>query len=505
MNTRRIILWSTLIGWGSISLSIIVHLIMIPIVIREIGIEHYGVWVLVSQMVSLFALADFGIVNSVGRLVAKSRGAGSTLKVNVIITNGLFLLLTTGILIGIFVILFSTYIIDLLKIPVDIKTNGEIAFIVTGLTIALIMPLRIAQGFLLGKQNYPLINGILVLSPIVIFVGVWIQIITGKIDLVSYSFIYSFSILLPAILIFIYALPSLYRQKLSLKIISNNNIKSMISFGTSSSITSLSAALYRQGITIVLGILMGPAAAGVYGFVLNLVTMMSNLMIKISVPLNTIGSELIEKNKMKEFSKDLLAIMKIGGIIGGGSFLASILFTEAFLHILLDNIGWNNYDFYSATNAVIIMTSGLFVGIPFLFVRNVLQGIGKHWNVTIKILIGSVSSFIIGILLMLLSDHIENAAIGWASILYLYAFWLFPKETKQLLHLSYLRLFWLVWALPSLQMLCIYLFINTSLNLILIDSFDFIISMTSFVVAFIFVFGKSMTDFVSKSKQRVLT
>jgi len=478
---------------------------MIPIVMGEMGIEHYGVWVLVSQTVSLFALADFGIVNSVGRLVAKYRGAGSIQEVNAIIINAFLLLLTAGIFIGIFVIFFSKFIVDLLQIPDNIKINGEMAFLISGLTLALIMPLRIAEGFLSGQHNYSLINGMLVVSPIVIFLGVLLLITMGEINIVSYSFIHSGSILLPAILIFIYALPSLYRQKPGLKNISKNHTKNIINFGASSLITSLSGALYKQGITIFLGVLMGPAAAGVYGFLQNITTMVSTLIMQISNPLLTIGSELVEKNKIHEFSKDLLKIMKIGGIMGGGVFLASILFIETFLHLLLDNSGWGNNDFYNATNAIIIMMSGLFVGMPFLFVRNALQGIGKHWNVAKRMLIGSVSSLIIGALLIFLFARIEAAAIGWASIFYFYAFWLFPKETKQLLHLSYLQLFWLVWAFPLLQIVCIYLFINIPLNLILADSFSTINSMISFAIAFILVFGMSLKYFFIKLKAPVIT
>ena len=100
-------------------LNFIVHpismLISMPIFIFYLGIEIFGIWILINSIISHFRVFDPGLSNTLVKFVSKYRAKNDIININKIINNILFIFLLV-----ISIILFSSFVI--------FKFNGFVHF-----------------------------------------------------------------------------------------------------------------------------------------------------------------------------------------------------------------------------------------------------------------------------------------------------------------------------------------------------------------------------------------
>ena len=69
---------NAIFGWLSKILIGVSGIILTPILISGLGRYEYGIWVTIGQMAAFLLVADLGVANSIGRLVAKYDAIKST-------------------------------------------------------------------------------------------------------------------------------------------------------------------------------------------------------------------------------------------------------------------------------------------------------------------------------------------------------------------------------------------------------------------------------------------
>ncbi len=84
---RRIALTALMSGLAKL-ISTLSVLIYIPLTLKYLGPDRYGIWMIFSSFALLFSFTDFGIGNGVLTLVAEGTGKADTLRQRTIITNG---------------------------------------------------------------------------------------------------------------------------------------------------------------------------------------------------------------------------------------------------------------------------------------------------------------------------------------------------------------------------------------------------------------------------------
>ena len=92
LNVKKIILKNTFSGILCKVVETVTAIVTIPIIIKSLGVQNYGLWVIISQIIVFFGALDFGITNSIGRYVAKYKGQDNRKKITEITYNALVLL-----------------------------------------------------------------------------------------------------------------------------------------------------------------------------------------------------------------------------------------------------------------------------------------------------------------------------------------------------------------------------------------------------------------------------
>ena len=255
---------------GTISQTIVAasNLISLPILVASLGKVEYGIWVLVGNALIFLAMSDFGLINSVGRLVAKYKYSNNDGNLTNLVNTVLALLLTASLIIVLGTIFLSAWVVQILNIdPNDQQVTQQI-FIIGGGFLAITLPLRAGNGFLSGFQKYTLINYSQAAISVINLSGVCLLSVLGHLELIELIILYSASSLAIEASRFYYSLTFL-NTPLSPKHISKKFVREILDLASSSITTTLTTFGYRQGIVIAIAHLLSVAEAGIFGICLS--------------------------------------------------------------------------------------------------------------------------------------------------------------------------------------------------------------------------------------------
>jgi len=142
--------------WG-----ILVTLVLIPYIIRHIGIERFGIWAIIGVITGYFGLLDFGIGTSFVKYIAEYYTKKDYEKINLVVNTG-FVFYS---IFAIFIITLAFFIINplltLFKIPAHLYNEALFVFllgiILFGISNAL-SPFGAIQG---GLQRMDITNKVI--------------------------------------------------------------------------------------------------------------------------------------------------------------------------------------------------------------------------------------------------------------------------------------------------------------------------------------------------------
>src|SRR5580765_5633253 len=152
-NRRNRLFKNSLYGLFSWLLPIIPTVFATPIVVRGLGKEQYGLYVIISGFISYFFTA--GIGKAAAKYVAEYRVTGETEKIPDIISSTIILSLSLGFFVTSLVVIFSrTIVADVLLIPPELQDKAIIALYLACATVLIGAFGVIFQWILQGLQRF---------------------------------------------------------------------------------------------------------------------------------------------------------------------------------------------------------------------------------------------------------------------------------------------------------------------------------------------------------------
>jgi O-antigen/teichoic acid export membrane protein len=161
-------IWN-LIGSGA---PLIVAVVCIPILIRELGKDRFGVLALAWALIGYASLFDLGLGRALTQLVAKKLGAGNEHEVPALVWTSLLLMLALGVVGATVIVLVSPWLVhDVLKIPEALRSESLRAFYLLGLSVPVVVVTAALRGLLEAHQRFMLVNALRIPLGVFTFVG----------------------------------------------------------------------------------------------------------------------------------------------------------------------------------------------------------------------------------------------------------------------------------------------------------------------------------------------
>lgn len=147
-----------LIGYGT---PLLVALIAIPMLIKGLGAERFGVLTLVWVLISYIGLFDLGLSRALIKLIAEKLGAGREDEIPPLIWTGLSVMCCIGIAVGGITAVWMPWLVKgLLNIPLDLQKETLDAFyLIAGFVPVIVLSIAL-RGIMDAHQRFDLTNTI---------------------------------------------------------------------------------------------------------------------------------------------------------------------------------------------------------------------------------------------------------------------------------------------------------------------------------------------------------
>ena len=155
MSLRRNILWN-LAGAG---LPLLAGAAFIPYLVREAGVEVFGILTLVWALIGYFSLFDFGLGRALTQQVAQKLGAGHVHDVPALVKGGLGLTLATGLAGGVLLAVFAQPLAERwLGVSPALRRDVSIALLIAAVSVPVTTVTVGLRGVLEAYEDFRDVN-----------------------------------------------------------------------------------------------------------------------------------------------------------------------------------------------------------------------------------------------------------------------------------------------------------------------------------------------------------
>lgn len=134
-------------------LAFISGIVLVPIILRQVGTQNYGLWLAWGELLAYSAMVDFGVLGVLPWIIAEKDGQNDRQAIRSLITNGLALASITGVIyISVTLILwnFASSIVKLSEAQRE-TLLGPLLLVIAGIAVS--FPLRTFYTALQGLQD----------------------------------------------------------------------------------------------------------------------------------------------------------------------------------------------------------------------------------------------------------------------------------------------------------------------------------------------------------------
>src|SRR5467141_1091118 len=164
----RNVIWNLL----SYGLPMLVAVFCIPILIRGLGKERFGVLALAWAVFGYASLFDLGLGRALTQLVAKKLGAGEECEVPTLVWTSLLLMLLLGLAGAFVAVSLSPWLVHrALHVPVALQRETLNSFYLLGLSIPVVISTAGLRGLLEAHQRFGTINALRIPMGVYSFAG----------------------------------------------------------------------------------------------------------------------------------------------------------------------------------------------------------------------------------------------------------------------------------------------------------------------------------------------
>src|SRR5208282_743223 len=167
-------------GYAQLVASMLYQLASIPLALRFLSREEFGLWVLMTQIAGYLLLVDFGITSAVARLLINCKDQRDGGKYGSMLQTGWLVFVIQALIILFLGIGLSSQLMGALRISPAFHTTFPILIRWLCIFQALILVTRVLPQVFYAHQRYDVVNYSAIAQQPVSFVILWISLRAGQ-------------------------------------------------------------------------------------------------------------------------------------------------------------------------------------------------------------------------------------------------------------------------------------------------------------------------------------
>jgi O-antigen/teichoic acid export membrane protein len=145
---------NALASYGRYGIRLVVLAWLTPIVVRGLGPDAYGLWVLLFSLIGFASLLDLGFATSVIKITASHRGTGTPERCNVELSTVLVAYIGLAAFATLCLAIAEAPLLRVFAVPAELASAAQWTYWLIGLRSAtLLLPLSLFRGVLYGEER----------------------------------------------------------------------------------------------------------------------------------------------------------------------------------------------------------------------------------------------------------------------------------------------------------------------------------------------------------------
>ncbi len=371
----------------------VVVFLMTPYIIKQIGVEEFGLWSLVYAIIGLFGLLDFGFATAAIKYVGEAFGARDFSRLNQAISSLTTVYLLIGFVCLLLVFLLASPLSGFFEIPQGHAGNFTTILIIVGLFVALSFPLSIYKAILIGS-GYQSFISLFEVSMVLVNAGLVVYLLENGYGIIGMAWSAALTTLGSLLL----AIPVVKRKvpeiQITFSIISFSRIRELMSFSVYQFITNIAVLLVMGIDPIVVGMFLPLSAVALYSIAGRIGEYSFLLNKQFSNALTPLISQ-AQGGKRDDLIRRIL--------LDGTRFLMAIALPFlALLYFYAPNIihVWVGPDFAESSELLRILLIAIFFSTLQLNASSVLAMTGHHRFLALTMMISALLNFVLSVILV---------------------------------------------------------------------------------------------------------
>ncbi len=178
-NAKRRLLRNSLFNSSSWVINSAVQLLMIPFLVRHLGLDGYGIYFLLVNIIGYSVLADLGLGQGIIKFVAEMKARGDAQALNRSVSAALWVQVLLGGAGMTLLIVFSRRLLLLLKVPPAALAAAQTSLYLCAIAFFFTMISGTFMSVLMGLQRYDLTSRTTIVTNLAMNVGIVFVLLAG--------------------------------------------------------------------------------------------------------------------------------------------------------------------------------------------------------------------------------------------------------------------------------------------------------------------------------------
>lgn len=353
------------------AVSIVAGIALFPFIAHQVGLDAFGVWLLISSVTIFFSTTDFGLGTSAIRYVAKAHGEGDHHGVNRVLCSTLACFCVLGAVLAVLYIGAFAVLWPHLDIPSAQRGEARaILAIVAGTTLLIGMPLYVFRQVLAAIQRYDAANAVLLVQTL-LRVGLVVGLLLGGFGIVGVAVAEGVAALASSLLALAWCRRLLPRLRFSWRLVSLRLIREMAPYSAQVFVMGVASLVILETDTIVIGLFLPIAMVTLYAGAYRIYKVCRDVTGSVMQAMVPDASRALAQERHERVRMLLVR----GTTFANGLMLAVAVPVIVFGQPLL--VAWAGDDFAQVDGVLAILVASLLINNNHLVAVGVLTGMGR--------------------------------------------------------------------------------------------------------------------------------
>jgi O-antigen/teichoic acid export membrane protein len=353
-------------------------LVTTPIIVNRFGVELMGIWLLANQIVAYLPLTGVGVPNGMARFLARFYALEDHESARRFFSTALVGTCVAGLAIVGLTMAGAAFIGDLMNLPAKYHNVAATVAAILGVSVAFTLSLQLGQGLLASLHRFDRIALWLTVSAVVRFVLIIGSFIGGDPGIVVLAVISAGANLFGFALMLWDGLGKSPSIRFDFSLFSFAALREILSVGVAALFITLAALLTRQGSTILVGRLLGPAAVTLFALPLMILNYITPLLSILQIQIYPVASGMAAIGDKAKLLRVYSSIVSISISVILLAFLGSILAGKQLLGAWLMHGAIAAEQIANMAMILTILLGSYAVAVPGIMGRAILESVGLH-------------------------------------------------------------------------------------------------------------------------------